>query len=396
VTLVPTLVSNTTKNSYDVLVSPVLLTQNLTGAFEFAETPVPLSNARKILSAQPSRFRLAPGQSHKVGLRWNLLALGGRTAYVGVIFQGQARLKSGASVPVITRLLSTNFLRLPGTYRLHGKFTALHTIQFAPKVLRILPRVMNTGNRIDAPTSGRLSIRDSTGRTRFHTGWKGDVILPRAEREFPIDIRQILPAGTYTAKAVMSFGSDRYVRTSANFTLVGPNQLPTPALKITEFAAHGEVGQSARISGRIESTGTSPATLDLHVKLFRVTRGSPATKPLASRRLRVSTLPPRTTRTLDLELPTRLTAGSYHVLGDYVDATGAPQQLTSDFAASQKRGLVDRIRAFFDTHSMLIVLGIALIVIAFAGLRLVRRQRRLEAELRRVKAEHAQGVPPAP
>ncbi|MEA2271306.1 MAG: hypothetical protein QOI98_14, partial [Solirubrobacteraceae bacterium] len=67
-TLVPTRVSNTTQDSYDVRVFPVLLRQDLTGAFQFDESPRPLNAALRILPVSPSRFRLAAGQSRDVRL----------------------------------------------------------------------------------------------------------------------------------------------------------------------------------------------------------------------------------------------------------------------------------------------------------------------------------------
>jgi hypothetical protein len=391
VTLVPTRVSNTTPDSYDVRVFPVLLTQNLTGAFQFDETPRPLNAARAILGVSPSRFRLAPGESREVGLRWELLPRGTRAAYVGVVFQGQPR-RNGTSVPVISRLLSINFLRLPGRYHPDGVFSALHVIQFAPRVLRVQPRVRNTGDIIDTPRHGRVTVHDSTGRTVYKTSWTGDVILPGAEREFPIAVHQILPAGSYTAHATMSFGAHRDAKISTTFTLVGPNQLPTPSVQINDFAAHGEIGHSARVSGHVQSTGTAPVNLDLTVSLFRVTGGLAQPRPLASRQLHISDLAPGRTRALDVELSRRLANGEYHVVAQYTDPTGAPRQLTSDFAASQHQGLLDRIKRFFDHHTALIILALAATALALLAF---RRQRRLESELRQAKAERNQHTPPS-
>jgi len=391
VTLVPTRVSNTTPDSYDVRVFPVLLAQDLTGAFQFDERPPPLNTARTILNVSPSRFRLAPGQSHDVGLRWQLLPLGTRAAYVGVVFEGQPRRK-GTSVPVISRLLSINFLRLPGRYHPDGVFTALHVIQFAPRVLRVLPRVRNTGDIIDTPRHGRLTINDSSGRTVYKTTWSGDVILPGAQREFPIDVHQILPAGRYTGHAAMSFGAHRHTTISTAFTLVGPNQLPTPSVKINNFAAHGEIGHPAHVSGHVQSTGTAPVNLDLTLSLYRVTGGLPEAKPLASQQLHISDLAPGGTRPLDVKMARRLANGEYHVVAQYTDPTGAPRQLTSDFAASQDQGLFDRLKRFLDHHIALIILAIASLALALLAF---RRQRRLESELRKAKAERNQDTPPS-
>lgn len=394
-TLIPTRVSNTTKDTYDVRVFPVLLRQDLSGAFGFDDSPRPLMAARRILRVSASRFRLAPGQSRKVGLRWELLPLNARAAYIGVIFQGQRRVAGGGSVPVVGRLLSINFLRLPGRHHPKGRFSALRVIQSAPKKLRILARVENTGDIVESPKRARLTIRDLAGRTVYKTGWKGDVVLPRAERDFPIDLRKVLPAGRYTAQAVMRFGATRRAKISTAFTLVGPNLLPTPGVKINDFAALGEVGRTAHVSGQVKSTGTAPAKLGLALSLFRVTGGLAGDKPLAIRTLRFSALAPGSTRSLDVDLGGRLARGDYRVVAKYTDPTGAPQEITSDFAATTRRGLLERIKLFFDRNTTLIVLGIAVLVIAALVFLLLRRQRRLEAELRKVKSEQAQDGPPS-
>jgi len=394
--LAPTRVSNTTKNAYDVQAFPVLLRQGLTGAFEFDEAPGSLSAARTIMRVSPSRFRLAPGRSRTVGVRWEQTARGKRAAYVGLVFQGQPRLKGGRSVPVITRLLSTNFLRVPGRYHANGIFKALNAAQAAPKVLRFLPRVANTGDVVASPTAGRLTIANSTGRTAYSTTWRGDVILPGAKRDFPIDVRRILPAGRYSARATMRFGTNRRARKiSSAFTLVGPNQLPTPAVEIAGFAAHGEVGGPARLSGSVRSTGTSPASVDLAVSLFRVTKSVAAATPIASRKLRFSELAPGTSRALAVDLSSGLTRGTYRVVGTYTDPTGAPQSLSSDFAASPHLGALTRLRRFLDRHKVTIGVVLALLLVGGVGLRLLRRQRRLEAELRAARAQRDAGAPPA-
>jgi hypothetical protein len=227
----------------------------------------------------------------------------------------------------------------------------------------------------------------------YKTRWTGDVILPRAERDFPIDVDRVLPAGKYTASAMMSFGATRRARISTTFTLEGPNRLAAPGAKIIDFAAHGEVGRPAHVTGRVQSTGTTPASLDLTLSLFRITGGLVAAKPLAIRRLHFAALAPGTARSIAVDLTKRLAAGDFHVVGRYTDPTGAPQQLTSDFAASEHRGFVDRLGRFFDRHASLIIALIALIAVAVVVSRLLRRQRRLEAELRSVKRQRDEDPP---
>jgi hypothetical protein len=164
-------------------------------------------------------------------------------------------------------------------------------------------------------------------------------------------------------------------------------------LEIKDFAAHGEIGHAAHVSGNVLSTGTSPASLDITLSLFRLTGGQANAKPIGERRLRLSALAPKTTRQLDVDLGKALAKGQYRVVASYTDATDTPHQLTSDFEASRHRGFFDRLRLFFDRHRLAIVLVIVAIVLGLLVFLLLRRQRRLEAELREARAERERSPP---
>jgi competence ComEA-like helix-hairpin-helix protein len=377
--LAPTHVADTTTVPYAVTVFPVLLTQDLTGAFNFSQDPRDLQAASTILSTSRKSFLLAPGASQDVSLRWNLLPLNTRAAYIGIVFQGQPR-ANGHAVSVISRLLSINFLRLPGAYHSNGVFTGMPVTQFAPQVLRVLPRVKNTGDVVDSPTHGRLLIRDSAGHSVYKTHWTGDVILPGAVREFPIDIKQLLGAGTYTAIAAMTFGADRNAKISTTFTLVGPNELPSPNVNITDFAGKGAIGDPAQITAAVHSTGTAPVSLDLKLDLFRLVSGLPSGAPVATRIVHFASLAPRSTTALDQRLG-KLAPGEYRVIGSYTDPTGAPQQLVSDFTPTKAVSFWDRIKNFLSDHAVLLISLLALLLLAAVLARMLRRQRRLEAAL---------------
>lgn len=386
VTLAPTQVRNTTGDSYDVRVFPVLLRQGLSGAFQFDETQRPLNAARTILDVTPSRFRLAPGGSREVALRWHLLPLSSRAAYVGIVFQGQARTRDGRSVPVISRLLSINFLRLPGRYRRSGEFTALSATQLRPRALSLLARVKNTGNAVGSPSHGRITINDSTGRRVYRARWRGDVILPKAQRDFPIDLRRVLPAGTYKAHVAMRFGASRREKIVDSFTLAGPGQLAAPRVKVSELGSQGEVGGRAKVTARVRNSGTAAAGLDLSLSLFAVRAGQPRAAPLASGRIRISSVAAGGGEVLQQELGGKLASGQYRVLARYRDEAGALQELTSDFEATRHRGLLERLRLFADRNAVLIAVVLAAFAIAVFAFVLLRRQRRLEAELQRLRA----------
>jgi hypothetical protein len=384
-TLLPTDVFNTTNVPYSVKVFPVLLGQDITGAFTFQEIPRDLSGALDILTPTPSSFTLHPDESREVQLRWNYLPLGERVAYIGVVFQGTPQLPGARAISIIARLLSVNFFRLPGHYRIAGRFTALNATQFAVRVLRFLPRVKNVGDAIGTPQSGRLTIRDASYKSVFQVPWTGHVILPGVQSDFPVDVRQILPAGHYTVTASMDFGSRRGQAISRSFTLIGPNELPSPNLAVDNFNAMGTIGDPAHLSVRVASTGSAPVSVAFEAKIYHLYGSVADNRPDASKRISLSTLPPGGHRELDEALG-KLSRGSYRATISYLDPTGAPQMLVSDFVAATKKSLWQRVVDFLDRHKVILIL-IAVVVVALLLLFVVwRRQRHLQEELRAARA----------
>jgi competence ComEA-like helix-hairpin-helix protein len=394
--LMPTHIVNTTRTPYRVHVFSALLGQDITGAFTFGETPRDLAEGTKVLSGSPTDFTLSPGQSSTVAIRWNLLPLGTRAAYVGLIFQGTPQ-TPGRSVSVISRLLSANFLRLPGRYHSYGIFTALHATQFAPQVLRFLPVVKNTGDVVANPTHGRFAIRDASGKDVFRTPWKGDVVLPGYQRQFPIDVKppHIIPAGSYTAVATMVFGANRHARITAPFTLVGPNTLPSPSLGITNLNGKGAIGDPAEITAQVASTGTAPVSVTLTIDLAPIVNGIPATTPVATKKVAYDALAPKSTRNLD-EFLGKLSAGDWQATLSYTDPTGAPQRLVTDFQATKRLSFLDRIWRWVKDHRVLLIVLAALILLAAVIRYMLRRQRRLEAALRAAQQGRGPVAPASP
>ena len=378
--LTPTTVINGTTSTYDVKVFPVLLTQTLSGAFAFSETPRNLNDSQTVLTVSPANFALSPGARRAVQLTWNLLPAGSKWVAIGVVFQVVARDQTGP-VHVVSRLLSVNFLRLPGLTLIRGRFTGLYPEQSGPHALRFLARVKNTGDRFWAPADGRLVIRDSAGRRVFSRGWSGDVVIPGAERDFPIDVTKILPPGGYTATVSMRFGAKR--SRSTHFRLVGPNQLPTPAIAIHGFNVTGTVGSPAHLTAELQSTGTSPAdvTLRMYLGASGAVAGSPA---LASDQLAYRDLAPGSTTHINQALGGPLRRGSYRAILSWSDPTGAPHQLEADFTAAASRSFLQKLWDFIKHHAVILIGVLALVLIlALAYLlgRMRRQRRRAEADL---------------
>jgi hypothetical protein len=384
--LSPTTVTNRTPTSYRVTVFPALLTQDLSGAFEFVPTARNLSDSKVVLSAWPSSFTLQPGQSRQVGLRWNLLPLGRKWVAIGVVFQGVPQ-GQGTPVHVITRLLSVNFLRLPGVADIQGAFTRLYAQQYGARALELLARVKNSGDRFWAPSDGQLVVRDRKGRVVLRQRWTGDVVLPGASRDFPILIRKVLPAGTYTATVSMTFGHRR--RRSTTFTLVAPNRLPSPALTIRHLNASGTANSPARVTADVVSSGTAPASvaIDLYLSSANQVPGQAAT---ATARVVYRALAAGRVAHLSRPLGRALKTGRYRVTAHWVDPMGLPHVLQVAFSATPQRSFWEEGWGHLKRHAVLfggLLLLFMMAAMAFLAHRMIARERQIEAELAAARAQ---------
>lgn len=390
--LAPTTVLNGTTRTVRVTVFPVILTQDLTGAFRFSPAPRDLNAAKLVLTVGPTSFTLTPGQSQQVALRWNLLPMHQPWVVPGVVYQGIPEQQTGP-VHVISRLLGISFLRLPGNYRIDGQFTGLFPEETAPRVLRFSARVKNTGEMFATPSAGKLVVRDSGGNAVVSEPWAGSVILPGASVDFPIPINQVLAAGHYTATVNMRFGGPRSL--TVPFTLTGPNQLPTPAVTIRSFNASGVVGSPAKVTARIISDGTAPAGVTLHLFLGLASQVGTNAPALATGQASFTNLAPGRVVSLSRRLGRDLRKGRYLVIGTWTDATGAAHSLQAEFVTTPAQSTWSAIWSVLEPILIaLLALGL-LVLVAMLVRRMVERQRRLETELAAARAR-LRGEPPPP
>lgn len=308
-TLDPTTVFNNTTVDYRMRVIPVILTQESDGAYSFESTPRSLTRARLIMSGSPTEFLLNHGRTQEVKVRWNGLPRGGRAAYVGLVYEGTPTGPQSGSVPQILRLLSVNFLRLPGAVHATGEFTGLRGAQIAPKQLQFLAGVKNTGDVAESPSAGTFVVRDADGKVVIRQDWAGSPVLPGFRVEFPIPIKKILPKGNYSATARMNFGSSKGQQVSTKFTLVGPNELPTPDVDIPALQATGKPSEKAHITADVRSVGTAPVSTRVSVTMYRFKGVRPEDQPIANQRLSIDDLAPGATRKLALDLGPGLKVG---------------------------------------------------------------------------------------
>ncbi len=329
-------VSNTTKVPLNVRVFGVLLDQELSGQINFSELPRDLDAAAKILDPSPATFRLEPGSRRKVVVTWRLQPSGKRVVDAGVVFQSTAAVTS-RSVQTVQRLLTLNFLQLPGHYRSTGRFTLLRAEQGPKRTLHLVPRIKNTGEVVQSPQNGRVIIRDAANDVVFRGRFVGDVILPRHQRDFPVSVRKVLPRGRYAMAATATFGDSGRIHIRSSFTLVGPNQLPTPRIALEDFRGSGVIGGDSQATGIVHSVGTATAGTNVKVQLYRLlANGQRPVKPIAERKLTYTALAPGARRDLRIVYPD-LRAGRYRLIATYRDTPDSLKRREVDFSLRERK-----------------------------------------------------------
>ena len=386
VTLRPTLVQNTTDQTFKMTAFPALLTQRLDGSFDFDRSPRALRAAQLILDVGPKKFDLPSNRQINIKFRWANLPLGTRAVYTGLVVTGVPKGKPTSAVSSILRLLGTNFFRLPGPYRSSGTIVSVRGEQAAPRQLRFLTRVKNTGEVADSPKRGVTVIEDSGGRVRARLPWTSGVILPRYQREFPVLLKKVLPAGHYTAISSMTFG--RPAKRSVKrwpFTLTGPNELPTRKLALLAVGLSGNVGDPAHVTATVKNTGTATSPVVLKIRLDRIALAEQKEIRVATLRKAVGTLGVGKSGTYSFDVG-KLEQASYR--GTFVVGDGRVDfdQRTANLTPRKPSGFFARIWNSLKGILPWLLLLLALLAIIF----LLLRRRRDEDE------EEEEQAPPAP
>ncbi|HEX3392494.1 MAG TPA: hypothetical protein VHS55_08015 [Solirubrobacteraceae bacterium] len=356
----------------------MLLTQMPSGAFSFDPSPAGVLAAQRVLDAGPASFKLAPGASRRVDLRWRGLPANARTANVGVIYQATPPAEP-APVRIVEQLLGVNILRLPGHYRLTGQLTGVHVAQVKPGTLRFTLSIDNTGQAVVGPSRLVLTIRDQYGALLLNKRLPTDIVLPGATRDFTLNVKHQLPAGRYTVRGHAAFGSSHRLAAIDNFELVGPNELPTSEVQIGPLIGKGAIGESAQVDATLKNIGTEAGNTAVDVSLYRLIDGVPGQIPVATRHIVTESVAPGKTRGLSSDIG-RLRTGTYRLVASYYDSNGIPQTLISDFQAQQQLGILAQLRSFDSEHLLLIPSLLLLMGGGSIGLLLIR-ERHLKSAL---------------
>ena len=353
--LPPIRLSNRTDTALTVTVLVARARQDLAGLPVFDTSRRSRRQGLKLLRAAPRRLHLAPGATAFVSA--SVVRRPGRRvgAYAVVAFTARAAnaaRKSGVA-PTI-RLTSNLLLQFPGRVRIAGHVSAVRAEQGPERTLRFLGRLRNTGNLHTRPRA-RLTLRTADGRTVLRRRFRGETVLPGAERELPLTVKKILPAGEYTARVVARVGRRRSGK-EIRFRLIGPNELPTPALQIVSFPnPQPDPSESFDAHVKVKNVGTGAFAPTGTLIVTRVG----GKRPIAQKRLELDSLEPGDEGEAEIELP-GLRKRKYHLAVRFVDAGRVLAERSLVFEPGTRPSLLTRLMDWIAAH----VVGLLLLIIA--------------------------------
>lgn len=376
--LPPIALRNGTDRTLVIEVAAVPARQELSGLPSFDLSESSLRQGRRMLRVSPRRLRLAPGARARVGaIAGSPTRRGQVGVYAVVAFtarQAQQSDKPGAVVTPTIRLTTNLLLRYPGPVRLDGRASALRVEQAPKRTLRFLARIRNTGDLHVRPRA-RLTITAATGRPVVRRAVRRENVLPGAERELPLDITTLLPAGTYRARVDARVGRRRSSR-RIDFTLVGPNQLPTAKLRIVSLPTpQPDAGEPFDVALGLQNSGTGPITAAGTLTLTAT--GNQRT--LARRPLRPPELLAGSRRQLTIGLP-GVPAGSYTLTARFANGPLVLTERTVVFHTGTRPSLLDRLQDWLAGHIPLLLAGFGALLLLVVG-SLVAYIRRLRSKL---------------
>jgi hypothetical protein len=280
--------------------------------------------------------------------------------------------KAGAVVAPTIRLTSNLLLQYPGRVRLDGRATALRVEQGAKRTLRFFARIRNDGN-LHVKPSARLLVTSAAGQPLVRHGVHPENVLPSFERELPLDVTALLPAGDYHARLDARVGGRRSHR-EIDFTLVGPNELPTPKLQIASLQTpQPDAGDDFSVDIALQNAGTGPITPAGALTLTRTGQ----THVVAKQPLRPSELSAGSKQKLTVDLP-GVPAGSYTLTARFADGPLVLAERTVVFDTDTRPALLQRLLDWLAGNIPLVLIGfgVVLLLVVSSMLAYIRKLRR--------------------
>jgi len=373
--LPPITVRNDSGRSLEVDVLAVPARQELSGLPVFDLSATSVAEGRTTLRVRPQRLRLAPGKTATVRVIAGRPPRRGQVGvYAVVAFTAHQTQKSkaGAVVAPTIRLTSNLLLRYPGRARPDGRATALRVEQGAKRTLRFFARIRSDGNVHVKPLT-RLTVTTAAGTQVFRHAVKPENVLPGFERELPLDVSKLLPAGRYHARIDARVGRRRSSR-AVDFTLVGPNELPTAKLEIVSLQSpQPDAGDDFDVALALRNSGTGPIT---PVGMLTLTRNS-GKELLATQPLRPSALGAGSSHKLTIDFAA-VTAGTYTLTARFADGPLVLAERTVVFETGTRPALIQRVLDWLAGNIPLLLIGFAgvLLAVVTSMLAYIRKLRR--------------------
>jgi hypothetical protein len=390
-------VGNDTGRPVDVRIRVVPADQELSGLPVFSLDAASLAAGRRLVRASPERFTVPAGSGRAVELRVvgrEPLRRGG--SYGVVVAEAVPTVDPGAADPpggeglvdARLRLTANLLLAYPGHGPRRAEAVALRAEQGPQRTLAFAVRVRGTGD-IHVRPKVRLRVRDEAGRLVARGRVTSGNVLPDAQRELPAVVREVLPAGRYTARAVVEAGGRRTFADHA-FTLVGPGELPSADLAIVGLRApEGAAGEDTSATVEIVNRGTAPAPA--HGEVVLAHSGG---RVLARREIATGPVAPGTRRAVTVDLP-GVSAAEHRVGARLLDGDRELSARTIVFTPREPTGAWTRFLDWAGANVPLLLGGFAgILVLVLTGV--AAYVRRLQRALAARVPPGATGEPAAP
>jgi hypothetical protein len=357
----PVTLRNSSPRRVAVDVVPQTITQARSGLAQIDATPAGHAAAVRLIAPSRRHLVLPPHTTRQVSARVLARPPHGITAYAALAFRARGVSASRASISPAVQLSTNLLLRFRGTPHIAGHTSALRAEQGGGGTLMLIPTVANTGN-LHAKPHGRVSVTDAAGRTVVRRRLPAANVLPGAEREFAIPVRDVLRAGRYAVRADVTFGGRR-TRREMPFRLIAPNTLPTARVRLAALDAPKVApGHAFHEAVHVRNTGTATAAAVLRYRLREPGAGATVRRGTVV----LPKLRPGAHADPDLALP-GLRQGAYDLTASVTLGGREVAHSAVQFTPRAQPAAWDRARDWLSGHSASVIGGAALVLMGIVA-----------------------------
>lgn len=361
---------NTSRTAFSVQVEPVLLAQRRDGGLTVGDSASSRRAAENFLNLRSSSFAFPPGASEQ--FRARVLAVPPRgSLYAGLLFKAAPKTQA-EGISNALEIVATLYLHPPrNRRRIRFDTEPIRAEQAGPGRLRFLVGVKNVGN-FYTKVSGRLRLRDTTGRKVFGGVLKSVKILPGAVVDLPLETKKLIAAGEYAAGATLQAGDKRF-KATGTITLFGPSEVATRAARLEDASPEAFLGEPFELDVPYRNTGNVPFAPGAEVRITPQPDGEEVrVEPNVSE----SRPGQRGSITSTVELPDAVRTFLVNIrlkIGERV-----LDERTFSVTRIDKPSFLDRFKDWITENALLLVLGL-LVLLAAGALFVARYVRRMRS-----------------